>query len=182
MKSRSYFVSAIGSFLLLAACNPIPTDGGKVSKADEKADVKADEKKADVKVDIKAGDSGDVLLGGDSGEVSTSGYPAMADDGGASEYETDGANDGCGRGEMVFEGSCVSKQRVSEILEERETQAVAKVKTAKRPQEQAQAATELIEQQMYQIDKHADDFDEIIEQLKQEKLEKEAIDNDEKPD
>jgi hypothetical protein len=182
MKLRSYSVTVTGSFFLLLGCLSQSTDHRPVSKADAKGiespedrkeDRKADDKKAeDVKGEYGSATPPDVL------------WPAMGDDSGTVEPPdeiTDGANDGCDEGEMVFEEVCTSKDRVGKVLKQRETEAVAKVKTAKRPKEQAEAAHDLMEQQMYQIDKHADDFDEIIEQLKQEKLVEGPQDNDEKP-
>jgi len=74
----------------------------------------------------------------------------------------------CPFGSMVFEGKCHDKQKVKEIVEEREKNALVKVKKAK-PEETADAARELLEQQIVQIDKAEDDLDEIIEQLREEK-------------
>lgn len=81
-------------------------------------------------------------------------------------------NDGCVVGELSFEGHCVDKERVSEIVEKRETQAIEKVKRAKRPEQKALAAHDFLEQQIVQADKVEDDLDEIIEQLEKEKAAK----------
>ena len=162
---------AIGSFLLLAACDSQGADGRPVSmdgkELPSKEDRKSDEKKAE-----------DAGGGRDSGapSESTSGFPAMADDGGYQEPATDGAHDGCEKGQMIFEGDCMAKDAVQEILDERGREAVIKVRKARKPKEQAQAAHELIEQQIYQMDKTGDDLDEIIEQLRQENREQEMED------
>jgi len=76
--------------------------------------------------------------------------------------------DGCYAGQMQFEGRCCDKSEVDKILEQREREALVKVQTAKKPGQTADAAHELLEQQIAQMDKAEDDLDEIIEQLKEE--------------
>ena len=172
MKSRSYCEIAIGSLLLLAGC-PNSSDSKDGTTAGEesvvsvrKEDRKADEKKADVPSTTAGfGTAGGDDAGGDSGEPEgETGHEPLS--------TSTGAQDGCEDGE-IFEDHCMPKEKVSEILKERDREAVAKVQQATKPSDRIKAASELLEQQIYQVDKTEDDLDEIIEQLRQEKLEKE---------
>ena len=80
--------------------------------------------------------------------------------------------DGCRRGQMRFDGKCMSKDRVSKILDKRGAAAREKMKNAKKPQQTAEASYDMIKQQTQQMGKVEDDLDEIIEQLEREKAEK----------
>jgi hypothetical protein len=137
---------------------------------------KGEEKKADVKaVRPEWNDSGEPH--GD--------FPAAADDGGdddgdeAKEDDTEGpatVPDGCALEEMKFEGKCTGKDEVQRILDRREREAMSKYQTAKRPQEAANAAHDLLEQQVAQVEKTEDDLDEILEILREEKKRKKGGD------
>jgi hypothetical protein len=187
MRSRSYYAIAGSSFLLLTiACTtqtakPDAKRADPVVQADAKADTKHDEKKAE---DSKGwhgirpinmvgipGDDGGELHGfpeaADDGGEGTGGHPEAAD-GGEVEPPRPKGKDGCREGHMRFDGKCMSKDRVSKILDKRADEAMAKVKEATKPKETAQASHDLIEQQIYQMDKAEDDLDEIIEQLQRE--------------
>lgn len=78
-------------------------------------------------------------------------------------------DDGCVDGEMPFEGSCRPKEEVQKVLRRREREALAKVQQARRPGQAAEAANDLLEQQISQAAKSEDDLDEIIEMLREEK-------------
>lgn len=105
---------------------------------------------------------------------------SVADDGGSQEM-TGGdfpvsplskkTKDGCAVGAMPFEGKCVNKGKIDRILERRERKALKRVQKAHKPQQMADAAGELIEQQIAQMGKAEDDLDEILEQLRAEDLE-----------
>lgn len=188
MKSRSCYAIAASSFLLLGAC-PSGEKGDSVDadpvvqttrdvKADEK---KADEKKAESKEEAH-GQQYSYSSGGGVGEDegTDSGEPVVEDTGEEAAEDT-GADasapptkDGCKRGHMKFEGKCLSKERVSKILETRDEAVKEKVQTAKDPKEQAEASYDLLEQQIAHMDKTEDDLDEILEQLRLEQLEREA--------
>ena len=181
MRSRSYYAIAGSSLsLLIFSCLVSKADD---RKADAKADAKADDRKEDAKEDVPGTDTGEELHGfpeagdddgGDEAGASETGAPMPKSGAGTS---LKGA-DGCRKGQMPFDGICLSKDRVSEILDQRGAEALAKVKNANQPQQTAEAAYDLIEQQTYQVDKVEDDLDEIIEQLKQENAERDEKDKD----
>ena len=75
----------------------------------------------------------------------------------------------CPTGEMGFEGLCTHKDEVEKVLDKRKKIALDRVQSAKKPQQTADAAYDLLEQNTAQVDKMEDDLDEIIEQLKEEK-------------
>ena len=193
MRSRSYYAIAVSSFLLLTiscvAQKAKHEDLGDrpladVSKADVKADVKA-EKGAEGYVNHALWDFGPVMGHlpdeGETGSehVGTSGFPAAGDGDGDGEDDSgpepgpsSKGKDGCRRGQMRFDGKCMSKDRVSKILDKRGAAAREKVKNAKKPQQTAEASYDMIKQQTQQMGKVEDDLDEIIEQLEREKAEK----------
>lgn len=178
MRSRSYYAIAASSLLLLLTACPAgdaKSDGDDRKTASAKADDRVEHKADEAK---DAADSG--TLEGDSGEP-----PPEGEDTG--EHEDDGEDEGdgvpltagtsgrkhdCEPGSMPFEGKCTPKDRIAEIVEQREDDALMRVQTAKKPDQTAEAVHDLLEQQIYQVGKAEDDLDEIIEQLRREKEEK----------
>ncbi len=117
MKSKRYFRSAIVSVFLLAGCL-LPADNGRDTPVStHRVDTKS-EKKAEKKSEKKAETEDLALLTGRLSPYLTG--PPMADDDEGDDDGTDGAHDGCAPGEMMFEGDCMMKEDVSDIIEEHE--------------------------------------------------------------
>lgn len=178
MRSKSYSAIVHSSFLLLSiSCmsqghqadnktSPAPT-----ASFDTTEDAKTGE-------DMPPEDNGEEIP--DAPEAADDGggegAPEATEDSGGHDPLTAGAHkrpkDGCATGEMRFEGVCTDKDRVKKIVDKREEKALQKVQQATKPEQAANAAHELLEQQIAQVDKAEDDLDEIIEQLKEEKKRK----------
>jgi len=145
------------------------THAADVGTDEHKADEKRDEKKADEKIPPEHGpdaaDGGEETGDADTGSAEETGGPELADD-------------GCELGEMVFEGRCTSKERVSKLLDGRKAEALERVQLASKPKQAVDSAYDLIEQQTYQMDKVEDDLDEIIEQLKREQEQAKHVPDD----
>jgi len=147
MTSRSYYAIAGSSFLLLSL---ISCDEGK-------KDDRRDSPNRQVSLAQEGDNAPEVVseIADLPSHLPTASVPTSK-------------HDGCFVGELQFEGRCVDKKRVSEIVEKREAYAIEKVKKAKRPEQKALATHDLLEQQIVQADKVEDDLDEIIEQLEEE--------------
>ena len=174
MRSRSYYAIAGSScLLLLLACS-----SHSAEKTDERVDPtivavpeKQDEKKAEARPD-------EGRAGRDEGPVPSidTGAHTGEEPDGDPELPTAPSSkprlDGCKKGEMRFDGKCLSKKRVEKILEKRDEEVKQKVQDAKNPQQQANAAHDLLQQQIVQMEKTEDDLDEITVQLKEENAKK----------
>lgn len=167
MKSRSYSAVASSSLLLLSISCLAPKDDKhedvtQVSVVDAgvddgKADEKAEEAKADDGSEEPHEDEQSSHEAEDSGaQDETGGETAPA------------PRDGCGADEMHFEGECRPKEKIKKVLDEREREALEKYHKAAKPQQAAEAAHELLEQQVAQVEKAEDDLDEILEILREE--------------
>lgn len=192
MRSKSYYATVVGSSFLLLLISCLSSQSTKVDERDSPtaAAVVASSDDGDKPEDAYEDEAGAGLAGmssgGESGEE-LFGFPEAADDdGGSVEATTTGEEplptaskkkkkrkqkDGCYLGSMRFEGKCLDKRKVSKILDERSLAAMAKVQKAHKPEQVADAAYDLIEQQIAQMDKTEDDLDEMIEQLQDEKRE-----------
>lgn len=179
MTSRSYYALAGSSFLLLMLACP----SSSTHRADRRVDPsivagpeKRDDKKAGAKKDDDWGPDEDETAG-----MAEPGAPAAADDGGETGEEPFGHKesldrpptskpraDGCKKGRMKFEGKCRSKERVAKVLENRGEEIKRKLRNASTAQQQADAAHDLLEQQIAQMEVTEDNLDEIIRQLEQE--------------
>lgn len=78
----------------------------------------------------------------------------------------------CLKGEMLYKGRCESKARVSEIVREREQEALENARNATDPVASVDATHEFLEQQVTQAAQAEDDLDEILETLRREKARK----------
>lgn len=88
----------------------------------------------------------------------------------------------CPGGQMEFEGRCEAKEKVAQIVEEREKAALENVKKAKEAGDVAEAQNDLLEQQVAQMEKAEDDLDEIIELLEEEQERIELAENPHEPE
>ena len=181
MRSRSYYAIAGSSFLLLSiSCmtqskKPEDRPDRMVEGIADAVDAKADDKKADDKKAEDPGDDGGWEPHGHP-EALDSGEAASSDEGGAAPPDATGGLepqiDGCALEAMQFEGKCTPKDKVEKILDRRERIALDKYQKAKKPQQAAEAAHDLLEQQVAQSGKMEDDLDEILEVLRKEKRQK----------
>jgi hypothetical protein len=190
MRSKSYYAIAGSSILLLtlgclsnSAKKPDRRADPAVAAASAKADQKKDEKKAEDKADDGGFGYGD---GEETGTANAEAGAVPPDASGETGEEPFGEpesldgpppstkprHDGCKKGAMKFEGKCLNKDRVEKILEKRDEEVKQRVYDAKSPQQQADAAHDLLEQQIAQMDKTEDDLDEIIQQLQEENAKK----------
>ena len=193
MMSRRYYGTAGSSFwpLLLLFWVACPSHGDKAGAPreidppvvhadqakpdDRKAEAKQDDRKAEAKQDDTHG------RGGETGEE-PSGEKEPPDLGGGEKAGDEAGTppkgprpkgkDGCVRGQMRFEGGCLSKERVSRLLKQREAAAMEKVRKAQTSTEAGEAAYDLIQHHTQQMGKVEDDLDEIIEQLEKENKER----------
>lgn len=166
MRSRSYSAIVLSSLLLTAiSCfaqqAPASEDWEGRDSGYHKEEPK-EEANGDLPEATEDGGGGE-----DSGFDEAGGL-----DGGAALPEGD--QDVCLKGSMVFEGRCISKTEVERLLEHREQQALKRVQQAKMPHDVADAAHDLLEKQIAQVDKAEDDLDEIIAELKKENRERAA--------
>jgi len=177
MRSKRYSSIVGSSFSLLLISCFAPQSDFKNDKRDEK---KGDEVKYDLipgEDDMgepppeppEPGDSGDSGEGDSAGPEVGVGPKFGA--GHLSVRPT--SKDGCHKGSMRFEGKCMDKEHVGEILDGRDKGIKAKVHNATNPKQQADAAYEFLEQEIAQMDKTEDDLDELIEQLKEQEIAKE---------
>jgi hypothetical protein len=159
MKSRSYSAVASSSLLLLSISCLVPKDDKHEDVTQVSiVDASMDEGKADDGFEEPHGDK-------QSGhEIENSG--AQDETGG--EEAVPPHRDGCGADEMLFEGECRPKEKVKKVLDEREREALEKYHKAAKLQQAAEAAHELLEQQVAQVEKAEDDLDEILEILREE--------------
>lgn len=78
----------------------------------------------------------------------------------------------CPDGQMLFEGACTAKTEVGVVLEQRDDAIILDLQEPASAVEEVDAQHQLIEQQIVQVDKTADDLDEIIHDLQREKFER----------
>lgn len=177
MRSRSYSAIVHSSLLLFSiSCLSQSSNEDGAALPDRFVDLdeedlqKSDEKHVEVQGSETGSREAEAASDGEEEESEGEGVEGTGGEESISEKANGGVSSKkrCSLGSMVFEGKCHDKQKVKKIVEEREKKALAKVKKAK-PEETADAARELLEQQIVQIDKAEDDLDEIIEQLREEK-------------
>lgn len=192
MKSRSYCAIVGSSLLLLSvsctsqssksaeqAASLAPPRGDVGSSSTDESSTAAEEHHGDggdEKADAKADTFGRGVSVAKARQLGSEGAGAASEEGGTGDEGSEGAPgeerrlsaDGCADGEMQFEGACRSKEKVKKILDKRKREAMDSYRKAKRPEEAAQAAHDLLEQQVAQVEKTEDDLDEILEMLREE--------------
>lgn len=153
MRLRSYYVSALSSFLIfLASCLAQPTN----ALEDKEGPLRT--------LDPSSVADKDNGSEGALREVKKTSLHELKNE----RKVHVSSLDICSKGEMVFEGECLHKDNVEELLEKREQEALRRVKMAEHPEQVADAAHDLLEKQILQVDKAEDDLDEILEDLKNE--------------
>jgi hypothetical protein len=185
MTSRSYFATAGSSLLLLSfsslSCMQKSPSGfdevparaafGEDKARDEDKDSSSDSGALPDFPDPDLLDGGEAVDGDDDGG---SAAPEGDDDDGGEEAKATVHADGCGDGEMQFEGKCTSKAVVKKILDKRDKAAVEEVFKAPKGAPKARAYGALLEHQVAQVEKTEDDLDEILEILREEKKKKDS--------
>lgn len=79
----------------------------------------------------------------------------------------------CPKGSMLFEGECTHKDKVGKIVDRRKKKAKAKIYSAA-PSASGEAANDLLQSAIVQMEKSEDNLDEMIEQLKEEQAAEKA--------